>query len=217
MKNIRILLLFFSILLFNFCAEAHVGLDFPVGGETFEAGSMITISWHVVIDHGPCNWDLYLSSDGGSTWQTIVENLPKEQLTYDWTVPPIATMQGVIRVVQDNQNGVPYDDHCGVFTIEVSTGISQTVIQNLSYRLFPAYPDPFNPSTNIRYSLASSGFVTLKVYDLLGEEVKTLVNKQEPAGTYEVKFDGSNLTSGVYLYKLNAGNYSVVRKFMLLK
>ena len=217
MKIPLILSLLFSIFLFNISAEAHVALDFPVGGETFESGSTIPISWHAEIDHGPCNWDLYFSSNGGSTWQVIILDIPKEQTTYDWTVPQTATQQGEIRVVQDNQNTIPYDDHSGVFTIDASTGIAQNDIQTLSYKLFPAYPDPFNPSTNIRYSVAEEGFVTLKVYDILGKEVKSLVNEDKPAGTYEVTFDGSSLTSGVYLYKLSSRNYSMVRKFMLLK
>ncbi len=217
MKNPAILFFLVITFLFGVQAEAHVGLDFPVGGETFEAGAVITIRWHAEIDHGPCNWDLYFSSNGGSTWQEIVIDLPKEQTTYDWMVPQIATQQGEIRVVQDNQNTIPYDDYSGVFTTEIPTGIIKNDLQDLSYKLFPAYPDPFNPSTNIRYSIAEAGYVSIKVYDLSGGEVKTLVNEHKPAGTYEVKFDGSDLSSGVYLYKLNSGNYSVVRKFMLLK
>ena len=217
MKFPVILSFFFSLFLFNICAEAHVALDFPVGGETFEAGSKITVSWHAEIDHGPCNWDLYFSSNGGSTWQEIILDIPKEQTTYDWTVPQIATQQGEVRVVQDNQNTIPYDDYSGVFTIEVTTGVSQNTAGESGYRLFPAFPDPFNPSTSIRYSVAEAGFVSLKVYDLLGREVKDLVAEEKPAGTYEVTFDGSDLSSGVYLYKLSSESYSVVRKFMLLK
>ncbi len=216
MKFIEILS-FLSLFIFSICAEAHVALDFPVGGETFEANSTITIRWHAEIDHGPCNWDLYFSANGGSTWQPIVVDLPKEQTTYDWIVLMVSTQQGEIRVVQDNQNGIPYDDYSGVFTIEIPTGISENNVRNLSFKLFPAFPDPFNPSTKIRYSVAAAGFVTLTVYDLLGSEVKTLVKEEKPAGAYEVKFNGSNLTSGVYLYRLSAGTYSVVRKFVLLK
>lgn len=217
MKFLVILSFLFSLFLFNIRVEAHVGLDFPVGGETFETGSQITISWHAEIDHGPCNWDLYFSSNGGSTWQELILDIPKEQTTYDWTITQAATQQGEIRVVQDNQNGTPYDDHSGVFTIETPTGISHSNVKDISYNLFPAYPNPFNPSTSIKYSVAKTGFVTLKVYDLLGREVKSLVSEEKPAGTYEVTFEGSNLSSGVYLYELSTQNYSMVRKFMLLK
>ena len=92
------------------------------------------------------------------------------------------------------------------------------------------YPNPFNPVTTIKYSLptppASSplakgrtevGFVTLKVYNLLGQEVATLVNQRQTAGSYEVKFDASNLASGVYIYRIQAGEFTASKKLMLLK
>jgi hypothetical protein len=85
------------------------------------------------------------------------------------------------------------------------------------YRLFQNYPNPFNPETKIRYSLPQLSDVSLIVYNILGQEVITLVNEQQPAGNYEVSFDGTNLTSGIYLYKIQAGDYSDVKKMILLK
>ncbi len=85
------------------------------------------------------------------------------------------------------------------------------------YQLKQNYPNPFNPTTKISYSIASSEKVNLTVYNLFGEEVATLVNQNQPAGEYAVNFDASQLASGVYFYKLNVGNKSLVRKMMLLK
>lgn len=79
------------------------------------------------------------------------------------------------------------------------------------------YPNPFNPVTVIDYSLPSNSFVTLKVYDILGKEVITLVNKNQEAGGYKVEFNGTNLPSGLYIYKLTAGNYTSTKKMMLLR
>ncbi len=79
------------------------------------------------------------------------------------------------------------------------------------------YPNPFNPTTNIKFSITENSFVTLKVYNILGQEVATLVNKEMAKGTYTMKFDAKNLTSGLYIYKLQAGNYSSSKKMMLLK
>jgi hypothetical protein len=79
------------------------------------------------------------------------------------------------------------------------------------------YPNPFNPSTKIQYSIPTGAQVTLKVYDLLGREVATLVNQDQAAGTYEASFDATNLANGAYLYKLTAGSYSDVKRMMLLK
>ena len=208
-----------SLLIFSFSIknEAHVQLVFPTGGETFEANSTITIQWAIEIDHGPCNWDLYFSSNGGSSWSAIVVNLPKTQLTYDWTVPSVATQQAKIRVVQDNQNVMPYDDISGVFTIDVPTGIRKTETEAINYKLFPAYPNPFNPETRIKYRIPKSGFISIKVYNLIGEEVATLIEGQKQAGTYSVGFNGESLPSGIYIYALKAGNFSAMRKFVLVK
>lgn len=85
------------------------------------------------------------------------------------------------------------------------------------FKIDQNYPNPFNPSTNIRYQLPSNSFVTIKVYDILGKEVATLVRGNESAGTHNVNFDASKLTSGVYIYTLNAGSFVQSKKMMLLK
>jgi hypothetical protein len=87
----------------------------------------------------------------------------------------------------------------------------------VTYELEQNYPNPFNPETTIRYQLPSNSKVTLKVYDLMGREVVTLVNEEQTAGRYEVKFGGSKISSGVYFYHINAGNYSGVKKMVLMK
>ncbi len=88
---------------------------------------------------------------------------------------------------------------------------------NPTFQLFPNFPNPFNPITNIAYRIANIGLVSLKVYDVLGREVATLVNRVQEPGKYEVHFDGSRLASGVYFYRLNAGQYWNSHKMILLK
>ncbi|MBV6478798.1 MAG: hypothetical protein HGGPFJEG_01555 [Ignavibacteria bacterium] len=89
------------------------------------------------------------------------------------------------------------------------------------YALAQNYPNPFNPSTTINYELPESGQVTLRIYDLLGKEVATLVNEKLEAGRYSVTFNGSSvsggLASGMYFYKITAGNYTAVKKMVLIK
>ncbi len=85
------------------------------------------------------------------------------------------------------------------------------------YFLLQNYPNPFNPTTFIKYQLPESGFVSLKVYDILGNEVETLINETEGAGSYEIKFNGSSLSSGIYFYQLRTNNYTATKKLMLLK
>ncbi len=101
-------------------------------------------------------------------------------------------------------------------TDSIFTNVSDHEIIN-DFSLEQNYPNPFNPATTIKYQIAESGLVTLKVYNLLGQEVATLVNEEKTVGFYRIRFDGSNLASGVYFYRLQAGKFSDVRKLLLLK
>ena len=85
------------------------------------------------------------------------------------------------------------------------------------YALVQNFPNPFNPSTTIRYQIPQDGIVTLKIYDVLGSEVATLVNEEKVAGKYEVNFNASSLASGVYLYKIQAGSFNSSKKMLLIK
>jgi hypothetical protein len=85
------------------------------------------------------------------------------------------------------------------------------------YTLDQNYPNPFNPSTTIKFELPRASHVSLTVFDVLGREVSELVNERKEAGVYEVKFDGSNLASGVYFYRLQAGDFVQSKRLLLLK
>ena len=89
--------------------------------------------------------------------------------------------------------------------------------KHLFSTLHQNYPNPFNPSTSIQYAVSNRQFVSLKVYDVLGNEIATLVNEEKPAGSYEVEFDGIGLPSGVYFYRLTAGKFADTKKLILLK
>lgn len=86
-----------------------------------------------------------------------------------------------------------------------------------SYRLFDAYPNPFNPTTIISFKMPEKSFVTLKVYDTIGNEVATLINNNVQAGSYEVEFNATNLPSGIYFYRLQASSFVETKKMILLK
>jgi len=85
------------------------------------------------------------------------------------------------------------------------------------FRLYQNYPNPFNPSTLIGYQISGNNFVSLKIFDIAGKEISTIVNKDQPAGNYEVTFDGGGLSSGIYFYKLSAGDFSETKKMSLVK
>jgi hypothetical protein len=86
-----------------------------------------------------------------------------------------------------------------------------------TYSLSQNYPNPFNPVTKINFAIPKSGLVTIKVYDITGKEVSTLVNEVKNAGSYSVDFTANNISSGVYFYKISAGDFSSVKKMMLIK
>jgi hypothetical protein len=98
-----------------------------------------------------------------------------------------------------------------------ATSVENICNKNYSFNLFPNFPNPFNPSTKIRFNIAVSGFTSLKVYDLLGNEVSTLVNEEKLAGDYEVDLNAEELTSGVYFYQLRAGEFIETKKMLLIK
>jgi photosystem II stability/assembly factor-like uncharacterized protein len=103
-------------------------------------------------------------------------------------------------------------------TNSIVTSVEKTIsFDNYSFSLKQNYPNPFNPVTSIQYSLSSMQFVTLKIYDVLGNEIATLVNEEKSAGEYEVEFNGNGLTSGIYFYQLKAGESIQTRKMILLK
>jgi hypothetical protein len=87
----------------------------------------------------------------------------------------------------------------------------------MEYALYQNFPNPFNPYTTINYQIKFDGLVSLKIYDMLGREVKTLVNEEQTAGKYSIIFDGSTLASGVYFYTLRSGEYSTTKKLLLIK
>ena len=100
-------------------------------------------------------------------------------------------------------------EYSKIVEVEVGSPTEFSLAQN--------YPNPFNPKTIISYQIPELSFITLKIYDVLGNEIETLVNEEKPAGEYEVKFNGANLPSGIYFYRIIAGSYVETKKMVLLK
>jgi photosystem II stability/assembly factor-like uncharacterized protein len=100
---------------------------------------------------------------------------------------------------------------------EYSGIIEVEALGNFSYELSQNYPNPLNPSTTISFSIPNSGLVTFKVYDVLGNEVATLVNEEKPAGSHSIEFNASRLVSGIYFYTINAGDFVETKKMILLR
>ena len=112
--------------------------------------------------------------------------------------------------------GIVESNYSNEFEIVIVSINSEIEIPN-KFELFQNYPNPFNPSTQISYQLPENSFVNLVVYNIIGQKVAELVNQEKTSGKYSVKFDASNLPSGVYIYKLQAGEFSSVKKMLLTK
>ncbi|HMS33342.1 MAG TPA: M14 family zinc carboxypeptidase [Ignavibacteria bacterium] len=167
-----------------------------------------------------------ISNDNGVTWKSAkfynktVSSWTREVL--DISSLANSTINLKIRFSMISNGSVVAD---GIFIDNIKlTGYNNTptsVAGNTEmpdkYSLSQNYPNPFNPSTVISYSLAEGNFISLKIYNELGKEVASLVNERQSAGSYSISFDGSNLPSGLYYYKLESGGYVDTKKMLLIK
>lgn len=103
------------------------------------------------------------------------------------------------------------------YTYSAITGINDGEQLPDKYMLYQNYPNPFNPSTKIKYQLPEEAMVSLRIYNIIGEEIAVLVNSVQPAGNYTLEWNASGLSSGLYIYRIEAGTYISVKKLILLK
>ncbi len=152
-------------------------------------------------------------------WNTLDFNVKRHIADASITSPRLtATLYVQVYYVSGKKwNGTIFFDNLTLLGIDALTGIAQNPATPYEYRLYNNYPNPFNPATTIRYELKQGGPVSLKVYDVLGREVTTLVNGRQEAGPHAVVFDAGRFATGAYFYTLRAGAYAKTEKMMLLK
>jgi len=215
-RILNILILFLSCLL-SF-VSAHVDIVYPSGGESFSAGSDITIQWQETASHGDSNWDLSFSTDNGATWQSIQNNINQGSSSYNWKLPDTATEQAKISVVQDNTTFMNYESISGAFTITSTTDIEEAddIIQK-AFILNPAYPNPFNGSTTISFSLARNSNVKINIYSILGKNVEKLFDGQLNTGEQRIRWNPKNLPSGIYYYIIQSGLHLETKRLIYIK
>ena len=152
---------------------------------------------------------VFVSTNGGGNWQDFNDGLPDGVQGMDLN---ICRVNDVIRVMTHGNGAFERK----LLSTIVTNSVTDPVIFG-SYSLEQNYPNPFNPITTIGFKVPKPGFTTLKVFDVIGNHVTTLVQKDLPAGEFTFNFDASDLTSGTYLYRLESGRYSETRKMILLK
>ena len=164
------------------------GLSFTIDFRTYNEG------WSA------SGYKFLFTSDRGETWSEV--ETPDSSIIYD--------LQFL-----DARHGYAVGENGRVLKYFPPPDTSD--VNPMLYVLYQNYPNPFNPSTNLQYTISSKQFITLKVYDVLGDEIATLVKEEKLAGTYVVKFSGTGLPSGIYFYRINAGKFISTKKMVLLR
>lgn len=154
---------------------------------------------------------VFFSGNGGASWQELNAGLPDAALVYDLKISPVQGQRRLYAATHGN----------GAYTYDISVVTTGTegvegVINN-GFELKQNYPNPFNPVTTIEFTVKQAGNVKVIVYDLLGGEVEILTNRTYPKGSYKLSFNGVDLSSGIYYYTIDAGNFREAKKMILLK
>ena len=152
------------------------------------------------------NWgSIFLSSNNGENWTLVNEGI------IDTLVLAIGINDNYI-FASSSEKGVWRRP-----LLEMISDVENTIELPKDFALYQNYPNPFNPATAIGYQLSTFSYVTLKIYDVLGNEVAVLVNEEKSAGRYEVNWNAKNLSSGVYFNQIRAGSYIQTKKLLLIK
>lgn len=173
-------------------------------------GNTVVLKWNTATEVKNYGFEIERKPENGN-WNRIGfvqgmgnSNSPK---SYSFTDNDISSGIYLYRLKQIDTDG----------SYEYSDEIEITVNKPTEFSLLQNFPNPFNPTTKIKYSISSSAKITIKVFDVLGREIKTLLDEYKDTGTYEIEFDGSELTSGLYFYKIISGNKTETRKMMLVR
>ncbi|MEO8512317.1 MAG: T9SS type A sorting domain-containing protein, partial [Ignavibacteria bacterium] len=183
---------------------------------SFAFGPFVAITWS--------GWrtgfyEIYYKSsiDGGLNWSNDLQLTPSSNSGGSYK-PSIDVSDSAAHVVwydnRDGNNEVYYKKNIFSFPVGITNTNPETPTE---FSLSQNFPNPFNPVTNIGFRIADFGFVSLKVYDVMGKEVAALINEDLSIGIYNVSFDASGLASGIYLYKLESNDFSQTRKMVLIK
>ncbi len=210
------------------CITKEIGVNEPVFFShaklinTLNTTSPYEVKSYIKTKSGVASAKVYWRTDTTQAYNTV--NMTQSLDTFRASIPAQALGTKIYYYISATSNSgktstKPLTAPAGYlkFAIDNPTSVIQNNTIPGNFSLSQNYPNPFNPTTHLEFGIPDLGFVTLKVYDALGNEVKILVNENKPAGKYTVTFDGSNLSSGIYFYRLTSGNFSAVKKMTFIK
>jgi hypothetical protein len=203
---------------------SSIAIPLPVEVTSFNAvtkGNTVELDWNTATEVN--SYSYVIERRTAAQWESIGEipaggttNAPRSYVYVD-SLKNVSSGSIFYRLKSvDTDGGFQYNGEAEVLVTTAVTTVVTTTIPNI-YMLSQNYPNPFNPTTTINYQLQKGGSVSLKVYDMRGREVATLVNGEKEAGYYSAMLDGSKLSSGTYIYRLQTGSFTETKKLVLLK
>ena len=186
----------------------------PNGGEIWMQGSTENISW---TSENVISVKIELSINNGTSWSTITDSTASTGI-YSWLVNASQTSNQALIRISDLTNENISDQSDNIFIIDIAPAVDEEFsgIPD-SYKLLQNYPNPFNPSTTIYYGLPEESSVKITIYDVLGNKVMVYSEDKQEAGFHKIKFDATELPSGIYFYQLQAGDFVETKKMVLMK
>jgi len=201
----------------------------PVGiiGEFYFGTNVSAGTPHPAIGYDSWFWEkIVVNGDSVSIWAFADGEAPADTAGYIFTTDNVAIGAGaptfIIAAVTDDDSSSVHIDEIWYNETPTAMGISDDVPIASSYKLGQNYPNPFNPTTHIRFNIPETGLVNITIYDMLGRQVKTLINNTQDAGYRSIIWDATNdygksVSAGIYLYQIQAGEYMQTKKMVLLK
>ncbi|MCX6152373.1 MAG: aryl-sulfate sulfotransferase [Ignavibacteriales bacterium] len=192
----------------------YIKITSPNGGEILESGKEYYIRWN---DNIMEDVKVELFKDG-VFYKPIIDTTISNG-SYKFEIPSDISVDSLYQLkITSIKDSLLYDISDKVFTITNATDVTKDLPGTISeFTLMQNYPNPFNPCTIIKYSIPQDCFVSLKVYNILGKEMVSLVNKEQNIGNYTISFDANSLSSGIYFYHLQAGKFSATKKLSVIK
>jgi hypothetical protein len=190
------------------------GTQLPVELVSFSAqvnGGSVNLSWKTATEMNSSAFDIEKRLTGATDWQKAGEvkaagtSISARNYSFSDKILKAGKLDYRLKMI----------DYDGSYKYSSVVNVEVSVTEN--FGLSQNYPNPFNPTTNISYQIPKAGYVSLKVYNIIGSEIATLVNQVEPAGDYKVQFDTHNIASGTYFYRLTVGGVSLYKKMIVLK
>jgi len=189
----------------------------PVGGESWTPGDQVQIKWQATDNIGVDSLVIFFSSDAGANWSFVAVQNATDSI-FTWTVPEIKSNSGMIQVLASDLAGnVASAQNETPFTIVTSNVVGELSEMVFSFKLNQNYPNPFNPTTEISFEMPQAGEVSLKIFNVSGQELETLFQGWAEAGPHRMHWQARDLSSGIYFYQFRGLGKIITRRMLLTK